>query len=762
MLPIAVVRALRLTAAHPAVSAVRVTAQTAAGVVAEVDIVTELCAAWRMGGQSPSGVKAREVVTFQFPPSYPSDAPRISLRSDFDRAHPHINPLLSDALPEPCIVAGSPRELLQTRGFEGLLDQLVDWLDKAAMLDLNNPKNGWEPVRRDSIDDYVLIDGANVRALATPAGGCAIITTYYWCLKCGTEQVFAVHHPAGPTITLAAARLSRQQKKDSDSHQGVSVGLVLWAKDISPSQPFIVAKYVPETVVTIGDLLKRAELFGCRQELDAKLSHIAVGLDGKLTAPIAVTFLVRRPYDVIGTGSPIELCSYLVEIKSTDDVVKQTAKVRLCSLREQLSLALLRSASGVRRDATRKRWTLLGCGSVGSKIAIHLARRGAGPTRIVDRSRMAPHNFGRHSLIPTTVDDPVSVPLKVSLLATDLGHLLQEPEQDSGDILTHLETEEGRRKIAPEADTTLLNTTASTVVREQLTARAWGNRPRICEAHLLGAGRVAYAAFEGPDGNPSVSDLAAESYLAISKDKRISRVVFSAEAEAVSIGQGCSAITFPMPDSRLSTLAAGLAEVFAQRLDAPTHAGGEYVIGYLAEDGLSQAWSRAGVAPWKTISADSGVVVRISSAVDQAIRSEIAKRPGSETGGVIVGRFSQIGNCFQVVDLIPAPPDSSFSAERFTLGTSGLQKAIRDLLSSSNGTLYALGTWHNHLVKSGPSLLDAATAAKLSLRQFFPVLMLIALPDGYTCLTAEPATVSTSSSLIVCSTAGGDSNNDIQ
>ncbi|MCP1545694.1 hypothetical protein [Methylorubrum extorquens] len=36
-----------------------------------------------------------------------------------------------------------------------------------------------------------------------------------------------------------------------------------------------------------------------------------------------------------------------------------------------------------------------------------------------------------------------------------------------------------------------------------------------------------------------------------------------------------------------------------------------------------------------------------------------------------------------------------------------------------------------------PSALDMATAARLALRQFFPVLMLIALPGGYSFLAAE-------------------------
>ena len=78
-----------------------------------------------------------------------------------------------------------------------------------------------------------------------------------------------------------------------------------------------------------------------------------------------------------------------------------------------------------------------------------------------------------------------------------------------------------------------------------------------------------------------------------------------------------------------------------------------------------------------------------------------------------------------------------FSAERFVLGVQGLRQSVRQLLDESGGSLYVLGTWHNHLVPSGPSALDVATAARLALRQFFPVLMLIAHADGYSFLSAE-------------------------
>jgi hypothetical protein len=108
-----------------------------------------------------------------------------------------------------------------------------------------------------------------------------------------------------------------------------------------------------------------------------------------------------------------------------------------------------------------------------------------------------------------------------------------------------------------------------------------------------------------------------------------------------------------------------------------------------------------------------------------------------ETGGVIIGRFSPLTHSFYIVDLVKAPEDSVFSAEKFVLGTHGLKAAIRRIIEISGGCLYALGTWHNHLGQFEASILDTNTAIALALQQYLPVLMLIALPEGYTFLTAE-------------------------
>lgn len=741
VIPLAVQRALRVSETHPAVRGVRLAAGPEDGSVwAELDVEQELPSTWRAAGESPSGVRAIETVAIRFPADFPRGSPRAFLRPDFDRAHPHLLPVPASLglPPQPCVVQAYPSELIQARGFSGYVDQLADWLDKAAMVELNNPRHGWEPVRRDRIDDELILDPDEIRRLASSDGECAVVRTQY--LRFGPAAGPVTMRVALHTeerVDLAAAGCCEKKLTDRVC-RGLGAALVVSAPDRDGS-PFIVGVPKPENVATVEDLLQRADWFGCRAALEAKLGYIGMLLaNGTFGAgPLPVVFLVRRPLNLIGSQSSIEICPYLLDLRPNDNLLHGRGDVRLCGVRDDVSVSLLRRASGYDAVSPRRRWALLGCGSVGSKVAIHLARMGVGPSDVCDRAVMSPHNYARHALLPEPGVRGGMPGYKADALAHALSAFRQEPVARVCDAEELWSTTESRADLA--GCELVLHTTGSSLLREIVSTQAWDGKPRFGEAHLLGAGTVAYAAFEGPNSNPSLSDLAAESYRIVANDRDLRGRVFSAEAQAVDIGQGCGALTFPMPDDRLATFAAGLSRTVLRRLASEAEpATGSIHLGRVLEDGLSQSWTSVDVEPWTVVTGDAASV-RISPSVDAEIRAVIAARPGVETGGVIVGRYSQVGDTFQVVDLLPAPPDSLFTAERFVLGVEGLRQSVRRLLEDSGGSLYVLGTWHNHLVPSGPSALDVATAARLALRQSFPVLMLIAHSEGYSFLTAEAA-----------------------
>lgn len=744
-IPIAVRRALRLIEAHPSV--VRVTAERvedSAVTAAVVDIRTELPNAWRAAGVSPSGVRAIEPVTIYFTAGYPLGAPNIRLRADFDRSHPHIQPARDAGRPEPCLVAGSPRELLRVRGMGGLFEQLVDWLDKAAMAQLIDPQHGWEPVRRDGVDDVIVAEAAWLTSLPTREGGCSVFPASYYVRRGANLFTYRISVPKAASVPLGPefAGKWRFAKVGDHGERGNTHALVAWSGKLPTGRPFIADRYLPETVATIDELLVRAGELGCREFLEAKLGILQSRISGvrlKEGQPIAVLLLARRPFNVIGTSSPIEICPYVVELRGGEALSSGSGKsVRTAMHREEVSTELLRRAAGDDGNALRP-WTLIGCGSIGSKVALHLARSGRGPAAVIDDANMQPHNFARYGTIPSEnkIESLWSIP-KAHYLADALAMLKQPPVPHDVDIVAHAFDKRSIASLVAPDSFAIINTTGAASVREALVLPDIAEtRPRLIETCMLGIGSVGLIAVEGPQANPSATDIVCEAYRLIHADRALRSEVFNTKAEAIAIGQGCSAMTMPLSDGRLSSFAATMSEHIRRLQREGLPGAGEVLIGSLAADGLNQTWQRREIAPRIVVGDGRTSVVRVSPEVDQTIQREVAARPGSETGGIIVGRYSDVANVFHVVGTLPAPPDSKFSRDEFVLGTEGLRPMLEDLIEGSGGALCALGTWHNHLLPSGPSGRDVKTAALLSIKQYFPLLMLIHTPAGYVHLTAE-------------------------
>ncbi len=740
--PRATLRALRAIAAHPSVRGIDASFdEPRARTAATIRIDTDLPSRWLARGHSDNGVLAVEPVSFTFGDGFPLLAPEIHFRSDFDRSHPHLQPRGPHFPPEPCLVLGSATELMRSRGILGLIDQLADWLRKAAMVQLIDPEHGWEPTRRDHVQDHASADFDLLRKRPQRDAGAAVFETVYFAMPTPAgSHAFAVQvSERRTTLSPADFGLRFAKARKGDVYKGNGVALIAW-----PDKAAISGRYSPEDVEDLPSLRAKARDFGCADNLEALLRLVSARLAGErlpLVAPLLVVLMVRRPCNLIGTSSPIELLPYVIELRGADDLSRTSkAAVRLAAMEEAMSTDLLRRASGDRPADGRLPWTLIGCGSVGSKIALHMARAGRGPSIVVDRGTMRPHNYARHALIPLPISDGMDYGTKACALAEALTGMRQEPKVGNFDVVEGLLAKGAAAATGPADAFAILNATAAASVREALSLPEIArSRARIVEACLFGAGRVGYMSVEGPGANPSTNDLVAEAYRLFADDPKIREVVFNAEAELVAIGQGCSSATFPMPDAQLSVFAATMSEELARKhSQGLPDEGGELLFGTRAEDGIGLIWHRHPQASCVLVEGGSTAPrVRISSRVDGLIREAVAARPGRETGGVLIGRFSDVTETFHVVDVLPPPPDSRFSASEFVLGTQGLKDRIAEVLSHSGGSLFALGTWHNHLVTSGPSSTDVRTALELAAAQAQPVLMLIHTPGGYRYLTAE-------------------------
>ena len=765
----AIRRALALFSEHPQVDRVDAPVTDRATGATSVDVTFKvyLPSQWRHKGESPSGVGTREVVRFDFPAGYPLYSPSPSLREDFNQSLPHIQPWTTGGRPVPCIYEGDLDELLHRDGLAGIINQTSLWLDNAALGSLIDPTQGWEPVRRDRLNDVIVADPEFLQRLVDRRGAYRFLKFNY--LKSATPGGgFSVHGQVlSEEVKVNPKSVQQQffennQFFDPELRSGISLALVAWPGKHPSGEPIVCDDYLPETVESIGDLKERAAMYGCAKELDSGLRWLKQCVSAYPKAgpfPMPLILLVRRPFNLIGSESSIEICPYVVEIRSPDLFNDQGAgSARAATHRHTISRTLLAGMAGKATINEQPRWTLVGAGSLGSKIALHLARAGNGPEVVVDRSGMSPHNAARHALVPVPGDMQILwMDAKARILSQALSGLNHEATALVADAVGMAKSSGKAQGAWSKKSWAIVNSTASLAVREAFAASE-SIRPRVVETSLFAGGRLGVITVEGPGCNPSTADLMAEFYAMATTEPDLSSIVFD-DGGAMArqdVGHGCGSLTMVMSDGRLSLFAAGMAEYLRERLDSKLpEEGGEIFVGRLSDDGLGVAWRAEGIPPVTVLKMKNGSPWRVH--LHQRARSkmqvEAERWPDAETGGVLMGRLSEVSRVAHIVDVLDAPEDSERSNDEFILGKKGLRQRLEEYSMAAGWSLYCLGTWHSHLSSVGPSSTDRATAKAVSLARLTPSIFLIATPTGFEAFMADGA--NSAASEVELSTAVG-------
>ena len=714
-----------------------------------LDMNVEMPLDMKADGISRSGVRICEPVVLKLPAAFPWRSPRFYLREDFPRNFPHLMPFV--ATPRPCLVEGDQDEYflqfgLVEYGLFHLVEQLAIWLRKAAISGLIDPTQGWEPMLRRDFRDVLEIDADAARNVVTRNGGwiawqgrffrrgapdaCLNIAAEAWVSSMG-ESTPLTQKPDDSTFT--------SRWTDPGTSLGNTVVGLVWPDKNPDGTPLISATYLPESVTTLRDLRARAAELGCGRGLETFLTNVERSFAGMVLLapiPIGIVLCVRRPMRLIDSTSDIELLPYVVEIRANKNRASLFAAggdepVAPAMHYQSLTVALLHTLSGV---PARPSLAMLGCGSVGSKLAMHAARAGQNIAAVSDESSLRPHNMARHALGAELVGTN-----KAEALAKELSGFGMAPVVHGGDLSLDLRDPDHSKQIIPRAAGAAINSTASLSVREALVSAVTPRlHARLFEAALFGRGRGAFLLADGKGHNPNHCDLIAELYATLD-DERAAKLFFDPAGglAEIQIGQGCGSLTMTMGDARLSAMTASMSQEISKALDMSVQEG-LIVLGTADDDSPSTRWTRYSVPAFEPVPIDGsdGWQLRLSRRVADRIRAEAKAYPSVETGGVMIGLTSARLKTVTVVDLLEAPADSRRTPAVFVLGTGGLQSAIRNRHERSGRTLFDVGTWHSHLRDQGPSLTDWKTAADLAAERVPPSILLIATPARFHALVS--------------------------
>jgi integrative and conjugative element protein (TIGR02256 family) len=707
-------------------------------------------------GVTETGVKSREPVIFHFPPTYPFQAPAILLRPDFNRSLPHLHPVFRSNEKGhivPCVYDGPLDDLLhqQGDGLSEILNQLLDWLAKAAIDDLIDPIQGWEPIRRDDTFGWVVCDLAGFRDLVEEKEGAMAYQCRFWELKERKEPSYfvgGIDHRKQRDITPFLIKNSFFADKSLLSPSYASLTIFAWANSEA-----IIDRYLPESIYSLHQLHERAREYGCYEPLRNVFVSLCWAIkEASLDMPIFPIFVIlcaRRPCDLIGDDSSLELIPYVVECHVEDAKlpfaesairIRKDSPVFPLGHRHALTSNLLRRMSGGTDTMNDGPIVHIGCGSVGSKIAMHLARSGHGPFKLIDKAAFSPHNVARHALIP--VSEIPGQP-KASLLAEQIKMLRTEAEPYNDDIATLCQRSDLNALVFPHDTRLVIESTGSMAVRELLVALSPKKLTgRLLHAALYESGRIGIMALEGRGRNPNMCDLVIRFWdeRVDNHDIRSKLQIFSDAMNRQEVGLGCGSHTMVMPDTRVSLYAAGIAERARQVLEGGATQNGELWIGTLEANELQVSWRLVELDQTKVLSvkAKNKWEIRILEQASTQISKEAERYEDIETGGVLIGRISLTRRCFTISRVIEAPPDSKRSQNLFVLGTRGLKKQVKEINDKSGGFLSYVGTWHSHPKGGEPSALDKDSLERMKRLRFgAPAVSLIWMPSGLKAIIDE-------------------------
>lgn len=644
----------------------------------DFNVKVNLPSSFKSKSQTDKGVKSIENITMEFPKEFPYKAPMVYLRDDFNRNFPHINPIVDKF--NPCIFEGSVDELLQQPlWIDGILDQLIDWLETSASNSLINPEQGWEPMRVDDNNGFLVFDRKELLLYFLEEKKFAFYVSYK-----KSKKDFLV------------ARVSETVIENFKS----SFMFCFVSSDVSN-------EYIPYNIRNFTNLVEFARKNNINNIKESINGNYEKLVKDKIEL-LFISLFIKRPYKVIGTDSSIEILHFSLELKKhkKKNEVHQNANVCTLSGLNLSDTKLLQQFSGVKRVIKETQMIMqIGCGSVGSKVALHLARNGNDNFKLIDEKYFVPNNNARHALFSLS-----SLNSKVELLQEAMQKIgLKNIDPVSKNIFDIENFKTTNEDI-------IIDSTASLSVNNYLTTKLF--QGRLIHTSLYNNGTIAFVGIEGKNREVKIIDIISFMYQKCTEDNEIAKRITDTHATYQSIGQGCGSFTTVSSDATISISSAGMSNLIQSKIDNGFDNNGEFWLGLLDDNNLGMSWKKTIIQPLslKHIKGiDNGDwEIRIFKNVLDNIKIESDKWNDLETGGILIGHISIPTQTIVITGQIEAPEDSIRGKCKFYSGVKGLGEKLKFIEKSSAEMITQLGTWHSHPnSSSNPSSIDIDSKKKM-------------------------------------------------
>lgn len=649
---------------------------------------------------------------------YPTRAPlAYSDRKDFPaESLPHLIPTTPGTPASLCLHRGSLDDWFAEHSLEHFVKRVRGWLRDAARNRLIREADFFEGTRIQEaagivVYDPEVLDERVVQHWDTgpDTPGHAYFAASIlkdplrdpgWESKLSLQIDGPLEVPPGEKLIDLFVRWNRLASEDPTMDRLV-FGLALWPAKKEDSRYF---GHLPQT---FGELQALAQPLGLQLDpaLEAYRSIGAQVLNG-----IPICLAVLRPTPILGTRSRLEWLNFLVlgneEARTEAGHLKPDARVFVLSHRRPLSTVFAAELSGTTSQNTLGKVAIIGCGAVGSRVSLHLARAGAASQLLVDESTLSPHHLVRHALPAAKVGKNKAEGIKEEILAIfkrDAAHVTVDAIAGSAYDLF-----EDPGKLAE--CTYLLDASASPALLNALSNLTdLPQELRVCRCEIADSGKLGILMGEGAGRNPRLDDLQVQMFDFGRDDRAISawlrRHRESLEArrgpalEEIGIGISCGTSTLRLADDIVSFHAAQFALGLKNPPGQDLAELGRIQVSLLAVENGVGAETRTFLIRPLTILAppnasDWSVRVAGRSVQDLMVQMKWAGR--DETGGLLVGLVHRKRKVIYVTHVLPPSRDSEGSPHAFKRGVADYPKVLDEIEGRTGGLLGYVGEWHTH------------------------------------------------------------------
>lgn len=638
------------------------------------------------GPKDKLDIRKQEEILLYLHPLYPRKAPATMInRPDFPHKNlPHLNLYVFDEfIPKPhlCLHHGNIDEWFLGASVEQYIVRVKKWLEDAAIGELMKDE-GFEPMRRLSMFSYLRYDQDAALELVNSSAKAQVIKFF------------------GLNITKVDEPL-----KDSIS------GAVDFHKPFTePSIPCLLIfdktkaatdLYIGKHINYLGDLSDLIDL----RLLQRATSRFLNTLYGNRVRISCFSFIygIKRPQKVTNTSSDIELLNGMFFVNKCDGAITITGSepCQMLTHNNVFTPQMASVLSGV-NQIYNKSVVVIGCGALGSKISLSLARMGLNKQTIIDSDLLMPHNLARHALYEDYSKDYI---FKATAQQKVINQIFDTP---------------GAKSIAKDLqeidigtlsqDDYIIDCSASGIVLDYLSSYKL-EISRVIRCELALNGQLGFVFICNKEQNPSLSDMRLQLiYTAVSHKKISQWLRESAQNKSdfahqeFSIGFGCSSDTMILDDATIN-VHAGISAAIIKNLSETDEA--KIIISIFNCENFSENATHEIPCEKLETHTVGDWVVKITDKKEAELKNMAKAR--AETGGILIGNIDKRKKVIIIMDYF-IPEDNQESVGGLVRGSKGIKEYVDNLVKNTAGVISYVGEWHTHPRNStGRSTTDTQT-----------------------------------------------------